>query len=119
MDTADNQVGPGTLGLDRSTDGHGQICLVVTGQIDISNVDRLREALTGILAEPDLTELVLDFGALEFIDSSGVGALVRAKQEADSRGANVTVTNAHGPVERVLTVLGVDEFLTPTHQDEP
>jgi anti-sigma B factor antagonist len=99
------------LELDRADDGHGQVCLSAAGEVDISNLERLREVITGILAEPGLTGLVLDLAPLDFIDSSGVQVLLAAKRAADGRGIAFSLAGAHGKVLRVLTILNLHEFL--------
>jgi anti-anti-sigma factor len=119
MDTAGNEIGPAPLQLDRSNDGQGRVCLVATGEVDISNLDRLRDAVTAILAEPHVIGLMLDFAALDFIDSSGVEVLMTAKHLADHRGVDFSLINAHGKVQRVLAILGVDKVLAPTEQRRP
>jgi len=48
----------------------------VTGEIDISNADSLRNAIDLALEQP--TEAVeLDFAQVSYIDSTGIGVLVR------------------------------------------
>jgi anti-anti-sigma factor len=119
MDIDGHEIGPAPLEFDRSGDGCGRVCLTVAGELDISNLERLREAVTGILAEPGTSALVLDFDPLDFIDSSGVQILIWAKRIADSRGIGLRVTNTHGRVHRVLTILGVHEVLTAAAQPRP
>jgi anti-sigma B factor antagonist len=121
MDTAGHEIGPAPLQLDRSSDGYGRVCLAVAGELDISNLDRLRQAVEGVLAEPGIAALVLDLRPLDFIDSSGVQVLTRGRRTAVSRGIDFGVINAHGKVLRVLSVLGVHDVLSITEQreDEP
>ncbi|GAA1820399.1 STAS domain-containing protein [Planosporangium flavigriseum] len=119
MDAIGNEIGPAPLELSRSNNGDGRACLEAAGEIDISNLDRLRETVSAILAEPQVTELTLDFGALDFIDSSGVEVIMGAKQVADRRGVAYCLINAHGKVQRVLAILGIDKVLAPTEQRQP
>jgi anti-sigma B factor antagonist len=114
MDTAGVGVEPALLELERSDDDRGQVRLTVTGEVDISNLGRLDEVVTGILAEPGLTGLVLDLEPLDFIDSSGVQVLLAARRMADDRDVALSVTNAHGKVLRVLTILNLRDFLSTT-----
>jgi anti-anti-sigma factor len=91
----------------------GYACLAISGEIDISNGDRLRSLLVAILNEPNLKQVELDLAGLTFIDSQGVGTLVSAQRQAQARQVEFGVVNAHGPVLRVLQVLGVDKVLAP------
>ncbi|GII25812.1 STAS domain-containing protein [Planosporangium mesophilum] len=118
MDTSGHEIGPAPLQIDRSSDGHGRVCLAVAGELDISNLDRLRHAVDGVLAEPGVTALVLDLRPLQFIDSSGVQVLMRGRRTAAGRGIDFGILNAHGKVLRVLSVLGVHDVLSITEQPE-
>lgn len=58
----------------------------VTGEIDISNADSLRNAIDLALEQP--TEAVeLDFAQVSYIDSTGIGVLVGAAHHAVDHGS--------------------------------
>jgi anti-anti-sigma factor len=97
--------------MERSATSLGQVCLAIAGEIDLSNVERLRETVNAILGTPGVAELVLDLGPLDFIDSLGVRTLVEAKGLADGQRIGFSVVNARDKVLRVLTILGVDRAL--------
>lgn len=81
--------------------------IAITGEIDISNADRLRDAIDMALEQP--TELVsLDFSGVSYIDSTGIGVLVGAAHHADEHGKRFEVVNAQPNVQRVAQLLGVD-----------
>lgn len=80
----------------------------VTGEIDISNADKVRDAINLALEQP--TELVeLDFAHVAYIDSTGIGVLVGAAHHADEHGKRFAVVNAQSGVMRVAHLLGVDK----------
>ena len=85
--------------------------IAVTGEIDISNADKLRNAIDLALEQP--TERVeLDFTDVAYIDSTGIGVLVGAAHHADEHGKGFAVVNAQAPVMRVAKLLGVDKDLS-------
>ncbi|NJC73565.1 STAS domain-containing protein [Planosporangium thailandense] len=114
MGVAGNEIGPTPLRLTRSADGSGRVSLTVAGEVDISNLCRLDDELSSILTDPHVTQLIVDVAPLEFIDSSGVEVLMRARQAARRRSTGFALANAHGRVQRVLAVLGVDRVLAST-----
>ncbi|MFR7670803.1 MAG: STAS domain-containing protein [Collinsella sp.] len=64
----------------------------VTGEIDISNADSLRNAIDLALEQP--TEAVeLDFAQVSYIDSTGIGVLVGAAHHAVDHGKRFSCTN--------------------------
>lgn len=82
--------------------GNGEWCRVTAaGELDVATVDRLDEALADALGRSPM--LVLDLAGIAFIDSTGLNALVRARQRAmRSRARFVLVPS---PIVRRLLVL--------------
>lgn len=80
----------------------------VSGEVDISNADKLRDAINLALEQP--TEAVeLDFADVSYIDSTGIGVLVGAAHHAQEHGKRFGAVNAQPGVMRVAQLLGVDE----------
>lgn len=69
-------------------------------------VDWLREAVdsTGTVLDVDLAET-------QFLDSTGITSLVRARQYAESRGVAMRCVNTQPWVARVFHIAGVAEYL--------
>jgi anti-anti-sigma factor len=88
-------------------------CLIVAlaGECDLS----VREELTSVLlsAVDRAPVVMVDLGALTFLDSSGVHGLVTAHHAAVSGGGHVYVVNATGVVAEVLDLTGVGALLRP------
>ncbi len=85
----------------------------VTGEIDISNADKLRDAIDLALEQP--TEAIqLDFEHVAYIDSTGIGVLVGAAHHAVEHGKGFSVVNAQPGVMRVAQLLGVDSEISIT-----
>jgi anti-sigma B factor antagonist len=55
--------------------------------------------------KPEITRVVLDLSAVEFIDSSGVGALLGVQKRLSSVGEPVTLKGARPAVTSVLEML--------------
>ena len=85
--------------------------IVVEGEIDISNADKLRNAIDLALEQP--TERVeLDFSQVPYIDSTGIGVLVGAARRASERERALSFTGAQPNVLRVAQLLGVDKDIS-------
>ena len=80
----------------------------VTGEIDISNADSLRNAIDLALEQP--TEAV----ELDFAQVTGIGVLVGAAHHAVDHGKRFSCTNVQPPVMRVVQLLGVDREISIT-----
>lgn len=87
--------------------------LSVAGEIDISNADKLRNAIDLALEQP--TERVeLDFAQVDYIDSTGIGVLVGAAHHAEEHSKGLSISQAQPNVVRVVQLLGVDKDIDIT-----
>jgi len=92
----------------------GRAVVALVGECDLA----VREELTGALLQAVESSPVVevDLGDLQFIDSTGVHALVSAHHAAQRDGTSFYVVNAHGPVAHVLDITGVGDLLrAPIH----
>jgi anti-anti-sigma factor len=90
------------------SDGTAQV--VVDGEVDLSSVDILKDALHQAvgLGAP---QVVVDGTNLAYLDSTGLNCLVVARAEAESCGTRLVVRNVNGIIRRVLDVSGLAEVL--------
>ena len=84
----------------------------VTGELDLSTHDRLGDELTSIAAGGGA--IVVDLSACDFIDSSGIRALLIGRQAAEDNGGTLSLAAAKPQVVRILDVTGVASAL-PIH----
>ncbi|AFY77053.1 MAG: anti-sigma factor antagonist [Hydrococcus sp. C42_A2020_068] len=70
---------------------------------------------------PTSQQMIFDFKNTEFIDSSGVGALVHNSKATGERGIELILYNVRPPVMAVLSMTGLDRILqitSPIQDDE-
>jgi anti-anti-sigma factor len=87
--------------------------IVAKGEIDLSNVESLDDALRRALSGP-ATSCLLDLSELTFMDSSVVHTLVRWSKEAQvsaREGLAIMPGGADTEATRVLTLVGLRERL--------
>jgi len=101
--------------LEVNDDGD-RVVLALRGEVDLQRRDEVADtAITYLAAKP----VVLDLSKVTFIDSSGLGALIRARQAATRLGQSFSIRGATGPVARVLAITGLDELLaSPDHRTD-
>jgi anti-anti-sigma factor len=97
--------------LEVSTERHpGQTRVALSGELDIASADSLEQQLAA--AEVDSPAiLVLDLRRLEFIDSTGLRALVVADERARSQGRRLALVCGPNAVARILEVTRLDQRL--------
>jgi anti-anti-sigma factor len=80
--------------------------LRLSGEVDISNVPSLASALRS--TAEGRAAMLLDLGALEFIDVAGMRAIQRTAQAMAARGGDLTVVSPRPLGARMVTMLGMD-----------
>jgi anti-anti-sigma factor len=83
----------------------GYAVVVLRGELDILDAENAAGAVAALVA--DGQQLIIDLEALDFIDCHAAGALLRVRAMARRDGGDVLLAAPHGPVLRLLTVLGV------------
>jgi anti-sigma B factor antagonist len=80
------------------------------GTCDLATVPALRQTLMP-LAPPEVTELVIDVGRLEFCDSTGLGTMLGALRRMREGGGEFAISGARGTVLRLLEITGLDNVV--------
>jgi anti-sigma B factor antagonist len=80
----------------------------LAGELDAYTSERFREA---ILAQIDagMKLLVVDFLDVEYIDSSGLGALVAGLKRISERDGHIYVVCQESQVQKVLRITGLNK----------
>ena len=89
-----------------AADGGRAIRLRVVGEIDMSTAPTFEEALSSALDE-EPERLMIDLSELNFMDSSGLNALVRARNAMDDTGIELVISGVSDQVRRLLEVSGL------------
>ena len=85
--------------------------LTLTGEIDFRYSERLGDLGVATLESHHIRLLVLDMSAVTFIDSSGLGALVRAHHAASAHAKVLSLRNPSDAVLKVLRLCALDTLL--------
>lgn len=89
--------------LDISTDSGG-LLVALAGELDLAGLPAVAGPMDDLLSR-EAQPVVLDFGAVTFLDSSGVALLVRIANHF----GQVRTRSATEPVRRVIEILGLSE----------
>ena len=90
----------------------GVVTLAVAGEVDIAVADELVAAAYRCLREDGVRTLVVDLAAVTFLDSSGLGGLVRVRNFAQSQDQHLEIANVAESVMKVFTITGLAGALT-------
>ncbi|MGZ4351717.1 MAG: STAS domain-containing protein [Solirubrobacteraceae bacterium] len=107
METADAD-----FWMDERADEGGRLRLGLVGELDIASASRLQERLRSLAERGE--PVLLDFGRLQFIDSSGLRELVRAVSESRRDNWSLELDTALSPqVRQVIDLLELRELFWP------
>jgi anti-anti-sigma factor len=92
----------------------GTTTLTLLGEVDVLTVDQVRVAMDEALAARP-REVVVELGGLDFIDSTGLGALISGFQRARDAGIGFRLAHPSRAVHQILVLSGLLEVveLTP------
>jgi anti-sigma B factor antagonist len=88
--------------------GVRRVFVTANGEIDLMSAPDFRATLDRACA--DGAAVVVDLSAVEFMDSSGVHALLEARKATMASGGSLVIAGSSSPVARVLDLLGLSEI---------
>ncbi|MFF9088556.1 STAS domain-containing protein [Streptomyces sp. NPDC014991] len=83
--------------------------LGISGDLDYGSAAELRELLTTLTLRPG-RRLALDLARMTFCDSSGITALIAARNHALAAGADIALAAVPAPTLRILRIVGLDQI---------
>ncbi|MEV6285374.1 STAS domain-containing protein [Kribbella sp. NPDC051770] len=90
----------------------------LSGDVDAESAPALTETLRAVLTTIGTKPLVLDLTEVEFMDSSGLGVLIGAHQQAAVQGGALILANPHPRVAKVLRITKLHKVFTVTETVE-
>jgi len=88
----------------------GDTVLALEGELDIHTTAQFGEQLADLVHDSRL-RLVVDLGGLEFVDSTGLGALVGEFARVRRGGGDMSLRAATPAVRRTIEVTGLQRAL--------
>jgi anti-sigma B factor antagonist len=96
-------------GFSADLDAQDPGVLKLSGELDIAVVDTFLQQAQAALVEAERV-LVIDVEDVSFIDSTGLGALVRLREHAHASGKDVTLAHIPRQMSRILQLTGLTEL---------
>jgi anti-sigma B factor antagonist len=90
----------------------GEVTLAVVGEIDAGTAGTFRRSVLEVIANADVSTVTLDMSAVDFVDSTGVKALLECRQ-ALRDGMRLTVGNPSPAVAKLFQITKLDDIFCP------
>lgn len=91
--------------------GNGSVVLALKGKLNMVSAPRLREAIVSAVADGNV-RIAVDLKDVEFIDSSGLGALINGLKTTRQAGGDLRIAAPNEQVKLVLQLTNIDRVLT-------
>lgn len=89
------------------SENNGAVTICLVGRVDTNNAAEVEENINAKLEGKTIKSLVLDFGKLEYISSSGLRIILRLKKKIDK----LSITNVNQDVYSILETTGFTEMM--------
>lgn len=76
----------------------------LSGRFDFNTHREFRSAVEALANETDVTEVVVDFAEVDYLDSSALGMLLMLREKMNVAKKGLTISGVHGNVKQVLEI---------------
>ena len=83
--------------------------LTISGEIDLNTIEVLEPKLEEMLKEDK--DILIDMENVKFIDSTGLGTLVKLYKDQKARNRKVTIINTRVNVRKIFKITCMEEML--------
>jgi anti-sigma B factor antagonist len=106
------------LSIDLKTEDSGDtLIFILRGSLDLATSPTIRAALSEA-ADKGRKDIIVDLTGLEFLDSTGLGALIGAHRRASEHDGTLRLVVTDGPIFRLLNITGLIRIFAVYHSLE-
>jgi anti-anti-sigma factor len=84
--------------------------ITLSGNVDYSTQDEIRNANRQALSNKDVQEIRVDFGQVNFLDSSVIRSLLILQKEAGASGKSLVLLNCSASTRELFEIGGFDRM---------
>ncbi len=79
-------------------------------ELDETKLQRLTQELGAVLEEPGRQRLVIDLGAVGFLTSTGIGAMISVKKKIQTAGGKLKLCSLNPDIRSLFSITQVDRL---------
>ena len=83
----------------------------LSGEIDQSCAEEIRSDIDREITLRHAQNLILDFAAVDFMDSSGLGMIIGRYKQMKARGGKTMIIRAKPQVDKILSLSGLKKII--------
>jgi anti-anti-sigma factor len=98
--------------MDIQVESHGDRQIVrINGRLTSDSSSELQRKLDSVLAKPGIQEVIVDLKEVPFIDSSGVGEIIRLFKRVRAAEGKVVLMNPNRRLRDLFLIYRFDRFM--------
>ena len=90
----------------------GSLSAVLSGEIDHHSARELRGEIDETASRVKPKKLILDFSAVQFMDSSGIGLIMGRCKLMQIWGGTVEIIHLPAKIEKIVSLAGLNQLCT-------
>lgn len=98
--------------IDATVSRSGATVISIDGRLDMLGVSRFKALVTSAVSRRN-TPVVVDLSGVDFMDSSGLSALVSGLRTTRQAGSDFRIASAGAQVLAVLVLTKIDQIIPP------
>ncbi|MDU1411785.1 MAG: anti-sigma F factor antagonist [Clostridium sp.] len=88
------------------------IIVTLQGELDHHSSEEVRNRIDDMLDRDNYKNLIFNFSGVNFMDSSGIGAVIGRYKKMSLRGGKVCLTNVKPNVKRIFELSGMFKIIS-------
>lgn len=89
--------------------GNQVFVVELNGSVKLENIKMLRESFKKLVDEHK-NKIIVDLKDLNYIDSSGLGAMITTKKKVSHNNGDVVFINVHDKIREIISPMGILGF---------
>lgn len=90
---------------------NGDLILSLSGEMDAHGCNQIKPILEEIVATVQTKNVLLDLNDVDFIDSSGIGAIVYLFKRLKAQHQSLVIRGVHGQPKELMELLRIDSAI--------
>lgn len=88
-----------------------ELVIKLKGELDHHSADETRTVIDEKIKKDNYNKIVIDFGKLDFIDSSGIGFVIGRYKVIRKNNGVIEIINANKKVRKILDMSGIGKII--------
>lgn len=90
---------------------NGVLICTLAGELDHHSAKEVKDLIETVIKNRGVKNLIFDFSALKFMDSSGIGVIIGRYKLISALGGQVAIVSKNRVIDRLLNMSGIHKLI--------